>query len=807
MISYFYGSFHRKRQRFCDKKTEDQPLSTASTFSKKRFLNIPLLSISLVSTLFYGCNAGNGDGLDANGQPISNNGGAIPTDGFNAVQEVFNARCTTCHSGANAPQGLQLSEGVSFDALVGVPSTQQEDVLLVNPGNADESYLVQKIRGDAGITGARMPFGGPVLSDSQISTVVDWVNDGALPPSEAPELPNDGGITLESFSEYRSWDDIDYTITDTVGVLGPAHRGNVENFTRRVFANELAVNSTTGDYPEGAILVKEIVTYEGGSRQFAEVDGLLAMVKREPGFSESSRDWEWFAIAPDFSTIEKRGPDVNNGGCSACHTLTDNEPGARDFVFVHPSEYIAEDDESFIGYSEWFQIDESNAAVEELNGSAHGADISGTTRRVYKKQQWANPVMTGYPIGTVIVQEVLDGDNIIEVTGMVKRGSDFNPDNGFWEWFVIDAESETVLSDAQGNPLRGAQLSNNSCNQCHSDATPDNALGIDHVFRHDDDPFNNNSEFVATVEDFENYLQWESIDYSIGDTNAAIGQGHQGDNDVFSRRVYQNDVAESRSGNRFPQGSILIKEITTWETGEREFAPELGLVAMVKRGGNFNIENNGWEWFDLFPTADTILGRGGDFRNNGCNNCHRAAEGQEGGVDYVFEHPSEFIAENRDFVNYREWVQVDERDDRNPLLGVVHGSTQEGSIRRVYKKQAFATPEDERFGYPIGTIYLKEVQLNNEVIEITVMAKRGGSFNDENQNWEWLMLDPSSTQENPQIATIDGNLARGANLAQDTPAYCNGCHNVATGEGSTNGSDYVFFHPQDPTRPGPSTEE
>ena len=783
------------------------------TTSKHKIIKIPILLLSLLTAAITGCSAGNGEGLDANGRP--NTGGPSPTSGFNAVQEIFTSQCIRCHSGANAPQQLQLTEGISYDALVNVPSQEQSDLLLVEPGNADQSYLVQKIRGDAGITGGRMPLGGPFLSDDLIQVVVDWVNNGALPPTEEPDdpdAPNDGGISLETFRDYRTWNAIDYTITDTLNILGQAHRGNQETFSRRVFANDLAVNSTEGDYPEGSILIKEVVTYQSGTREFAEEDGLIAMVKREPGFDESSRDWEWFSIEPDFSGIAKRGPNVNGGGCSACHTLTDNEPGARDFVFVHPSEFIPVDDTTFIGYRDWALIDDSEgenpADAVDLNNTAHGADQDTSIRRVYKKQLYANPVMTGYPIGTIIVQEVLVDNVVTEVTGMVKRGADFNANNNFWEWFLIDPTTETVLTNAQGNSLRGADLSNNSCNECHSQAIPNLAKGIDYVFRHDEDPFNNNSEFVAGTQDFENYLLWDDVDYTIGSINFAIGQGHQGANDDFTRRVYENEIASTRLGDNYPQGSILIKEVTTWASGQREFSPELGLVAMVKRGGNFNVEHNGWEWFDLFPSDGSILGRGGDFRNNGCNNCHQAvADNSDEGTDYVFVHPSEFVADANAFANYRTWRQVDDRSDRNPLLGQVHGATEDGSIRRVYKKQTYATPEDAEFGYPIGTIYLKEVSVNDEVIEITAMVKRGSDFNAENQHWEWFMLNPQSTQENPQIAIIDGNPARGANLAEGRPAFCNGCHSVAstTTPANDNGSDYVFFHPQDPTHSGANT--
>ncbi len=49
----------------------------------------------------------------------------------------------------------------------------------VNPGAPDNSYLVRKVEGAAGITGAQMPFGGPPLSQAQIDEIRSWIASGA----------------------------------------------------------------------------------------------------------------------------------------------------------------------------------------------------------------------------------------------------------------------------------------------------------------------------------------------------------------------------------------------------------------------------------------------------------------------------------------------------------------------------------------------------------------------------------------------------------------------------------------------------
>ena len=136
------------------------------------------------SWLLAGC-AGNGAGLDANGQPLTAGGGgnAPLTADFNSIQaQVFTPICTVCHAGAGAPQGLRLDATNSYDLLVGVASVEVPSLFRVKPGDPDNSYIVQKLEGHAAV-GARMPFGGPYLSSDVTAVIRQWITDGALRPS------------------------------------------------------------------------------------------------------------------------------------------------------------------------------------------------------------------------------------------------------------------------------------------------------------------------------------------------------------------------------------------------------------------------------------------------------------------------------------------------------------------------------------------------------------------------------------------------------------------------------------------------
>jgi len=130
-----------------------------------------------------GC-AGNGQGLDQNGQPIGGGGsGGTPgmlTADFQSIQDnVFTPICSKCHIGASAPEGLQLDAAHSYNLLVGVPSAEDPSLLRVKPSDPDNSYMVQKIEGAPGIQGGQMPLGETPLPQATIATIRQWITNGA----------------------------------------------------------------------------------------------------------------------------------------------------------------------------------------------------------------------------------------------------------------------------------------------------------------------------------------------------------------------------------------------------------------------------------------------------------------------------------------------------------------------------------------------------------------------------------------------------------------------------------------------------
>jgi hypothetical protein len=179
------GRSHAHPRRFdnttdLQENTMDQAHTTRGLAATARPI-ASVLAAAAAALVLVACGGGSGEGLDPSGRPIGEGGGgggpATPT--FASIQaQVFTPRCTACHAGAGAPVGLRLDAGNSYAALVGVPSGEVGSLQRVAPGKPDDSYLIHKLDGRAGV-GARMPLGGPFLDEPTIALVRQWIAAGA----------------------------------------------------------------------------------------------------------------------------------------------------------------------------------------------------------------------------------------------------------------------------------------------------------------------------------------------------------------------------------------------------------------------------------------------------------------------------------------------------------------------------------------------------------------------------------------------------------------------------------------------------
>jgi hypothetical protein len=97
---------------------------------------------------------------------------------FSSIQaKVLNISCAVsgCHNGNTFPT---LTEGSTYNNIVNITGSSGQD--LIEPGDADNSYLFLKITGAPGIFGDQMPQGRQPLEQSVVDSIRAWINNGAL---------------------------------------------------------------------------------------------------------------------------------------------------------------------------------------------------------------------------------------------------------------------------------------------------------------------------------------------------------------------------------------------------------------------------------------------------------------------------------------------------------------------------------------------------------------------------------------------------------------------------------------------------
>jgi OmcA/MtrC family decaheme c-type cytochrome len=111
--------------------------------------------------------------------------GGVGTTFSSIVEGVLVPRCATaaCHSGSPPVAFPALDADVAWGAIVGVPSGQA-GMSVVEPGAPERSYLLYKLRGDAGAAGGSvatpMPIGGDTpLDAADIAAIEAWILNGA----------------------------------------------------------------------------------------------------------------------------------------------------------------------------------------------------------------------------------------------------------------------------------------------------------------------------------------------------------------------------------------------------------------------------------------------------------------------------------------------------------------------------------------------------------------------------------------------------------------------------------------------------
>jgi hypothetical protein len=244
-----------------------------------------------------------GDPTDS-GDPTG--GGACDFAGV--IQPIFTASCG-CHGGAEPAQGLSLAEGSAYAALVGVASTQQPDLLRVQAGAPDASYLIHKLEGTAAV-GVQMPFGGE-LAAAQIDTIAAWIAAGA-PEVETFTCP--GGAS----------GDVGQVVIEVDGPI-------------QVQVGEIVVVEAIVTTPEGEPLPAAALTWSSSAELALYVDGAGVLLGVSPGTVELRAHSGGVESAPIMVEVVAHVPAaatftqvraVTDAGCAVAGCHVDGvEPG------------------------------------------------------------------------------------------------------------------------------------------------------------------------------------------------------------------------------------------------------------------------------------------------------------------------------------------------------------------------------------------------------------------------------------------------------------------------------------------------
>ena len=114
---------------------------------------------------------------------VDMNVGTVNVGMFQAVQNsYFNTTCAACHgSTGRAAAGLFLTDGKSYDAMVGQPSTKVEGAYIIEPGNAEASVLYQALTSE--LTSSWREYHRDLVSEyvelNILPIIKDWIDYGA----------------------------------------------------------------------------------------------------------------------------------------------------------------------------------------------------------------------------------------------------------------------------------------------------------------------------------------------------------------------------------------------------------------------------------------------------------------------------------------------------------------------------------------------------------------------------------------------------------------------------------------------------
>jgi hypothetical protein len=281
---------------------------------------VALLACVGVAVGALGCGGEDGD---ETGTPVS----------YEQVQGVFaEYGCASCHPGVNP--ALDLTEGNSYDELVGIQALEDPTLYRVVAGDPERSFLYLKLGGDPPVAdipaiGTRMPPRAPPIDPEDLDLIRRWILQGAKGTdglTGGPQVPTPGtppgDLDVAAASETEGSATIAGSVVDqrfepiegalvTMLLAGPGQEGGEEHY--RVAVTDSQGSFTLADAPTGQFLLKaygpdtiyvtRIVALEDGERQEVRF-GLPDRVVENPEISSPRVEGTMLSMTVEGSDLD-----------------------------------------------------------------------------------------------------------------------------------------------------------------------------------------------------------------------------------------------------------------------------------------------------------------------------------------------------------------------------------------------------------------------------------------------------------------------------------------------------------------------